>query len=158
VTPRPPSPTALAIDLGAFGDIDPLWNAWLEDAARRYRVDGLQLLAASDRVGVEATLDERLGNWRPLLERFAEDHAAVYLRRRSDVSGALRKLQASGVRLGVFTDLPEPLARTVVAQLGAARRVEVIEAGAGALDRLRTRLGQDASVVRTAAELVAAAE
>ncbi len=149
---------ALAIDLEAFGDMAPLWSAWLEDASRRYRVDGLETLAGSDRSGIEATLDERLGNWRALLERFGEEHAAVYLRPRADVSGALRRLQASGVRLGVFTELPEPLARTVVAQLGAARRVEVVEAGDGALERLRDRLGQDASVVRTAAELVAAAE
>jgi phosphoglycolate phosphatase-like HAD superfamily hydrolase len=158
VSVQPQPSTALAIDLDAFGDIAPLWNAWLEDASRRYRVDGLERLGESDRAGVEATLDERLGNWRPLLERFAEEHAAVYLRPRSDVSAALRKLQGSGVRLGVFTDLPEPLARTVVAQLGAARRVEVVEAGDGALERLRERLGDGALVVHTAAELVAAAE
>lgn len=156
VQPQPSA--ALAIDLEAFGDIAPLWNAWLEDASRRYRVDGLERLGESDRAGVEATLDECLGNWRPLLERFAEEHAAVYLRPRSDVSAALRKLQASGVRLGVFTALPEPLARTVVAQLGAARRVEVVEAGEGALERLRERLGTGALLVRTAPELVAAAE
>jgi phosphoglycolate phosphatase-like HAD superfamily hydrolase len=154
---RPPV-TALAIDLEAFGDIGPLWSAWLEDASRRYRVDGLESLAAAGRAGAEATLDERLGNWRPLLQRFAEEHAAVYLRPRSDVSAALRKLQASGVRLGVFGDVPEPLARVVLAQLGAARRVEAVEAGDGALERLRGQLGGQAPVVRTAAELVAAAE
>ena len=149
--------TALAIDLEAFGDVEPLWLAWLEDASRRYRVEGLGRLGA-ERAGAEAMLDRQLGNWRPLLERFAEDHAAVYLRPRSDVSAALRRLQASGARLGVFTDAPEPLARVVVAQLGATRRVEAVEAGEGALERLRGRLGEQASVVRTAAELVAAAE
>jgi phosphoglycolate phosphatase-like HAD superfamily hydrolase len=149
--------TALAIDLGAFGDVEPLWLAWLEDASRRYRVEGLERLAA-ERAGAEAALDKKLGNWRPLLERFAEEHAAVYLRPRSDVSGALRKLQASGSRLGVFTDAPEPLARVVLAQLGATRRVEAVEAGDGALERLREQFGEQASVVRTAAELVAAAE
>lgn len=156
--PSPAQPaTALAIDLEAFGDLAPLWNAWLEDASRRYRVDGLERLAV-DRAGAEATLDRQLGNWRPLLERFAEDHAGVYLRPRSDVSAALRKLQAGGVRLGGFTDAPEPLARVVVAQLGATRRLEALEAGDGALERLRGRLGAQAPVVRTAAELVAAAE
>ena len=82
----------------------------------------------------------------------------MYLRPRSDVSAALRRLQASGARLGVFTDAPEPLARIVVAQLGATRRVEAVEAGEGSLERLRGQLGEQASVVRTAAELVAAAE
>jgi phosphoglycolate phosphatase-like HAD superfamily hydrolase len=149
--------TALAIDLEAFGDVEPLWLAWLEDASRRYRVEGLERLAA-ERAGAEATLDRQLGNWRPLLERFAEEHAAVYLRPRSDVSAALRRLQASGSRLGVFTDAPEPLARVVMAQLGAIRRVEAVEAGNGALARLRGRLGAQAAVVRTTAELVAAAE
>jgi hypothetical protein len=36
--------------------------------------------------------------------------------------------------------------------------VVAVEAGDGALERLRGRLGRDAAVVRTAAELVAAAE
>ena len=29
----------VAIDLDALGDTRPLWNDWLEDAARRFRVD-----------------------------------------------------------------------------------------------------------------------
>jgi hypothetical protein len=53
------------------------------------------------------------------------------------------------VRLGVFTDAPEPLARVGLAHLGADRRVEAVEAGAGALERLLARLGGDATVVRT---------
>ena len=57
---------AVAIDLSALGDPDPLWNDWLEDAHRRFRVD----------VGA---LDEELPNWRQLLERFAEERALSHL-------------------------------------------------------------------------------
>ena len=59
---------AVAVELGALGDTEPLWRDWLEDAARRYRVD----------VGA---LDEQLPNWRPLLERFAEERAPACARR-----------------------------------------------------------------------------
>ena len=149
---------ALAIDLdGALGDTRPLWEAWLADAGRRYRVEGLEELA-DDRAHAPAELDRRLGNWRTLLERFAEEHAAVHLRPRADVGTALRRLQAEGVRLGAFTETPEPLARVAAAQLGVARRLDALEAGAGALPRLRERLGAGARVVRSAKDLVIAAE
>ena len=118
----------------------PLWDAWFEDAVRRHQVDAERL-------------DEQLPNWRKLLERFAEDRAPVYLRPNAQASAALRRLQADGVRLGVFTDAPEELARIAVSQLGAARRIEALEAGPGALDRLLARLGPDARVVRELAEL-----
>jgi phosphoglycolate phosphatase-like HAD superfamily hydrolase len=153
VSVQPQPSTALAIDLDAFGDIAPLWNAWLEDASRRYRVDGLERLGESDRAGVEATLDERLGNWRPLLERFAEEHAAVYLRPRGAANAALRQLAARGVRVGAFTEAPEPLARVAAAQLGAGRHLEALESGPGSLERLLERLGADAAVVRSVDEL-----
>jgi hypothetical protein len=58
------------------------------------------------------------------------------------------------MRIGVFTEAPEPLARVAMAQLGAARRVEALETGAGALERLLRRLGGDAVVVRTRDQLV----
>jgi phosphoglycolate phosphatase-like HAD superfamily hydrolase len=133
--------TALAIDLDAvLGDTRPLWNAWLEDASRRAHVD-------------PERLDEQLPNWRALLTRFAEDRAPVYLRPNAHAAGALRRLQAEGVRLGVFTDAPEELARIAVSQLGAARRIDALEAGPGALERLLARLGPEARVVRTLAEL-----
>ena len=133
--------TALAIDLDAvLGDTRPLWEAWLEDVSRRAHVD-------------PERLDEELPNWRALLERFAEDRAPVYLRRNAQASAALRRLQAEGVRLGVFTDAPEELARIAVAQLGAARRIEALEAGPGALERLLSRLGPDARVVRQITDL-----
>jgi phosphoglycolate phosphatase-like HAD superfamily hydrolase len=133
--------TALAIDLDAvLGDTRPLWDAWLEDVSRRAHVD-------------PERLDDELPNWRALLTRFAEDRAPVYLRPNAQASAALRRLQAEGVRLGVFTDAPEELAQIAVSQLGAARRIEALEAGPGALDRLLARLGRDARVVRELAEL-----
>jgi phosphoglycolate phosphatase-like HAD superfamily hydrolase len=132
---------AVALDLAALGDTDALWQDWLADAGRRARVD------------VNA-LDDELPNWRRLLERFAEERAPVYLRRDADAMAALQRLRAAGVQLGVFSDAPEELARVALAQLGAARRVEFVETGAGALERVLERLGRDARVVRTRDELV----
>jgi phosphoglycolate phosphatase-like HAD superfamily hydrolase len=145
--------TALALDLDAvLGDTRPLWRDWLEDVARRSRVplDGLP----NDRAEAVAVLDRALGNWRTLLERFAEDRAPVYLRPDAQASAALRRLQVAGARLGAFTDAPEELARIAAAQLGAARRLDALEAGAGALERLLARLGADTVVVRSRDELL----
>ena len=146
-----PSPLALDLD-PVLGDTRPLWQEWLDDAARRLRLDELDLPA--DRAAAAAELDGRIGNWRVLLERFAEDRAPVYFRPNADASAALRRLQAGGVRLGAFTDAPEPLARIALEHLGAARRLEAWEAGAGALERLLARLGPGTAVVRTRAELL----
>lgn len=140
---------AYAIDLAALGDVEPLWRDWLSDTARRMRVEGIEGLSAAK----AATLDERLGNWRALLERFAEDRAPVYLRPDARVSAALRRLAAEA-RLGVFTESPAELAAVALAQLGAARRVEMVETGPGALERLFARLGADAVVVRTRDDLL----
>ena len=135
--------TAVAVDFDAvLGDTEPLWQAWLADARRRYRV---QLADDPD----EAALDEAIGNWRPLLERFAEDHARVYLRPNPAANAELRRLAATGTRVGAFTDAPEPLARVAAAHLGVARRVELLEAGTGALERLLAALGGDTRVVRS---------
>jgi phosphoglycolate phosphatase-like HAD superfamily hydrolase len=132
---------AVALELdGVLGDTRPLWEAWLEDVSRRAHVD-------------PARLDEELPNWRALLERFAEDRAPVYLRPDARATAALRRLQAAGVRLGAFTDAPEELARIALAHLGAARRIEALETGPGALDRLLARLGPDARVARTVGDL-----
>ena len=90
-------------------------------------------------------LDAEAGNWRALLERFAEERAPVYLRPNAETSAALRRLAAAGTRLGVFTDAPLELARVALVQLGAARRVSVVETGAGALDRLLVELGDGAT-------------
>ena len=120
----------VAIDLdGVLGDTRPLWNAWLEDAARRFRsiaeLDPATL--SQDRSEAARELDrwaERgIGDWRASLARFAEDHAPVYLRPRAPVSAALRRLETAGARVDVFTDAPEELARVALSHLGAARRV-----------------------------------
>ena len=142
----------IAVDLDALGDTRPLWRDWLTDAARILDVSGLP----DDRAAAAAELDARgSGNWRKLLERFAEDRAPVYLRPAAEVSAALRRLQAAGARVGVFTDAPEELSRVALAQLGAARRVEAVESGERAQERLLETLGAGAAVVRTRAELVA---
>ena len=137
----------VAIDLDVLGDTRQLWRDWLKDAARVLDVEGLP----EDRAAAAAELDARgAGNWRTLLERYAEDRAPVYLRPAAEVSAALRRLQADGVRLAVFTDAPAELARVALAQLGAARRVHAVECGAGALERL----GRDVVVVRSRNELL----
>lgn len=114
---------AVEVD-GVLGDTRPLWHAWLEDLARRSRVDISGL--PENRRAAAGELDERIGNWRALLERFAEDHAPVYLRANAEVSTALRHLQASGARLVALTDAPVELARVALAHLGATRRVESV--------------------------------
>lgn len=126
--------SAVALDLGVLGDTRPLWDAFLADVSRRAHVD-------PDR------LDDELPNWRALLERFVEDHAPVYLRPNAQATAALRRLQADGARIGVFTEAPEELARTAIAHLGAARRIDALEAGPGALERLLARM-PGARVVR----------
>jgi phosphoglycolate phosphatase-like HAD superfamily hydrolase len=146
---------AVAIELdGVLGDTRPLWRDWLEDAARRFRsIAPLDPDALPDDRGEAAAELDRwaesgVGDWRAALERFAEDRAPVYLRPNAEVSNALRALAAADCRLGVFTDAPEPLARVAVAQLGAERRIEALEAGPGALERLLERFGPDTVVVR----------
>ena len=132
--------TALALSLdGVLGDTRPLWDAFLADVSRRAHVD-------PDR------LDEELPNWRALLERFAEDHAPVYLRPSGPATAALRRLHAEGARVGVYTEAPEELARVALAHLGGARRVELLEAGPGSRERLLERL-PGARVVETLADL-----
>jgi len=116
----------LAIELDVIGDTRPLWRDWLADAARVLDVEGLP----EDRAAAATELDVRgAGNWRTLLERFAEDRAPVYLRPAAEVSAALRAFQAEGTSIVVFTDAPVELARVALAQLGAARRIDRIEAG-----------------------------
>jgi phosphoglycolate phosphatase-like HAD superfamily hydrolase len=151
---------AVAIDLdGALGDTRPLWHEFLTDAARRYAaiapLDPASL--PRDRAAAAEELDrwaERgIGDWRAALARFAEERAPVYLRPSPGVSAALRSLQASGHRLGVFTDAPEALARVALAQLGASRRIEALTCGAHAREGLLERLGPDSTVVRTPDDL-----
>jgi phosphoglycolate phosphatase-like HAD superfamily hydrolase len=156
---------ALALDLDAvLGDTHPLWRAWLDDAARRFRaIAELDARALAEDRGEAAVQLDRwaeagVGDWRSSLERFAEDRAPVHLRPNAEAGAALRRLTAAGVRVGAFTDAPEPLARVAAAHLGAARRLDALEAGAGALDRLLERLGRDTPVVRSRAELLRVAQ
>ncbi len=150
---------AVAVDLDALGDTRPLWRDFLSDSARRFAAispldpDALP----EDRGAAAAELDRwaeaGVGDWRIALERFAEDRAPVYLRPSAEASAALRALAANGVRIGVYTDAPEPLARIALAHLGAERRVEALEAGAGARERLVERLGSAAEIVATREQL-----
>jgi phosphoglycolate phosphatase-like HAD superfamily hydrolase len=139
----------LALDLdGVLADTRPLWDAWLEDAARRARVE---LDVPEDREAGAAVLDDALGDWRPLLTRFAADRAPLWIRPRAETNSALRRLNAAGVRLGVFSDAPRELAEIALAHAGAAREVEVV----GTLAEVQARLGEKAVVVRTREELAA---
>jgi len=138
---------AVALDLDAvLADTRPLWHDWLVDAARRARVE---LDVSDDRLAAAEALDERLGDWRPLLERFAADRGPLHFRPRSETSASLRRLDAAGVRIGVFTDAPRELAEVALAHVGAARRVAVV----GTLDEVLRELGDGAVVVRSRAEL-----
>jgi beta-phosphoglucomutase-like phosphatase (HAD superfamily) len=138
---------ALALDLdGVLADTRPLWDAWLEDAARRARVE---LDVPEDREAAAAVLDEALGDWRPLLTRFAADRAPLFVRPRPDTNAALRKLTADGARIGVFSDAPRELAEIALAHAGAARQVEVV----GTLADVQMALGADAVVVKSREQL-----
>jgi phosphoglycolate phosphatase-like HAD superfamily hydrolase len=154
------APPSLALDLdGVIGDTRPLWRDWLTETARRLApIAPLDTEALPDDRGeAAAELDrwagEGIGDWRSALERYAADRAPVYLRPDAGTSAALRRLQAAGARIGVFTDAPAPLARVALAHLGAARRVVAVEAGPDALERLLDVLGAGAVVVRSREEL-----
>jgi phosphoglycolate phosphatase-like HAD superfamily hydrolase len=140
---------AIALDLDAvLADTRPLWRDWLEDVARRTHIE---LDVPEDRTAAAGILDERLGDWRPLLQRFADDRAPIHFRPRAETSAQLRRLHAAGVRLGAFTDAPRELADVALAHVGAARRVEAV----GTLDEVLRKLGAAAVVVRSRDELAA---
>jgi phosphoglycolate phosphatase-like HAD superfamily hydrolase len=142
---------SLALDLdGVLADTRPLWNDWLEDAARRTHVE---LDLPADRLEAAALLDDLLGDWRPLLERFAADRGPVYFRPNAGTGAVLRRLHAAGARIGVFTDAPRELADVALAHVGATRRIELV----GTLDEVRGALGGNTAVVRTRDELSVAA-
>ena len=145
---------ALVVDLdGALGDTRPLWHDWLSSARHVLEIEPDDV--PDDRVAAATALDRSAaGNWRILLERYAADRAPIYLRPAADASAALRRLVGAGVRVGVVTDAPVELARIAISQLGAARRVEAVEAGEGALQRMHALLGDEAEVVTTRARLV----
>jgi phosphoglycolate phosphatase-like HAD superfamily hydrolase len=138
---------SLALDLDTvLADTRPLWRDWIEDASRRTHVE---LDLPEDRTRAAALLDEALGDWRPLLERFAADRGPVYFRPHAGTGALLRRLQAAGVRIGAFTDAPRELAGIALAHVGAARRVETV----GTLDEVLRELGDGAVVVRSRDEL-----
>jgi phosphoglycolate phosphatase-like HAD superfamily hydrolase len=140
---------ALALDLdGVLADTRPLWDSWLEDASRRARVE---LDVPSDRQAAATALDKALGDWRPLLSRFAADRAPLWIRPRPDTNAALRRLVSAGARIGVFSDAPRELAEIALAHAGAARQVEVV----GTLADVQAALGGEAIVVRSREELAA---
>jgi phosphoglycolate phosphatase-like HAD superfamily hydrolase len=151
-------PVAIELD-AVLGNTRTLWDDWLTDAARRFRsiapLEPADL--PRDRAAAAQELDvwaeHGVGDWRAALARFAEDRAPVYLRPDAEVSAALRELAARGHRLGVFTDAPEALAQIAVAQLGADRRIELLETGVGARERLLAQLGPDTIVVRERSQL-----
>ena len=147
------TPRGVALELdGVFGDTRPLWRDWLASAAPVLGVEPDEL--ADDRAAAAVELDRRgAGNWRVLLERFCEERAPVYVRRDPGSSAALKALRSAGHRLAVSTDAPEPLARVVLSQLGADRRVELVQAGRDARRHAHEALGKDAVVVTTRDEL-----
>ena len=127
----------VSIDLDAvLGDTAPLWRAWLADSTRVLELDGLP----EDRLAAAAELDRRGGNWRVLMRRFAEDHAAVHLRRDGAVNATLRRLKAEGARIVAVTDAPAELAEVALAQLGASRYVDAVEPSAEHVIRSRAEL------------------
>ena len=139
----------LALDLdGVLAETRPLWEAWLEDASRRARVE---LEVPADREAAAAVLDEALGDWRPLLARFAADRAPVFIRPRADTNAVLRRLAARGARIGVFSDAPRELAEIALAHAGASRQVEAV----GTLPEVQAALGGEPVIVRSREELAA---
>ncbi len=123
-----------------LADTRPVWDDWVEDASRRARVE---LALPDDRVAAAAVLDAELGDWRPLLDRFAADRAPLHFRPRPDTNALLRRLTASGARIGAFTDAPRELAELALAHTGTARYVETV----GPLEAVRAELGEDTAVI-----------
>jgi phosphoglycolate phosphatase-like HAD superfamily hydrolase len=154
----------VAVDLdAALGDTRGLWDAFLTDAARRFRsIAPLDPDALPPDRGLAAEELDRwaqrgVGDWRAALSRYAEDHVPVHLRPRAASAAALRRLAGAGVRIGVYTDAPEELAQVALAHLGASRRVELLETGAGARERLLATLGDGAVVIESVPALEQAA-
>jgi phosphoglycolate phosphatase-like HAD superfamily hydrolase len=142
-------PPAFALDLDAvLADTRPVWDAWLEDAARRARVE---LDLPADRETAAPLLDEALGDWRPLLLRFAADRAPLWFRPRAETNAALRRLAAAGAQIGAFTDAPAELAELALAHAGAARQVSCV----GTLAEVREALGDEVVIVGSREELAA---
>jgi phosphoglycolate phosphatase-like HAD superfamily hydrolase len=127
------STVAVSLD-GALGDTRPLWDAFLADAARRFAgiapldVEALPRNRREAADALDSWAKAGVGDWRRALERFAEDHAPVYLRPDPGANAALRRLRRAGARIVVVTDAPEPLAGLALAHLGLTRSVDELAA------------------------------
>ena len=132
----------------ALPDGTPGFTAAYELIGRMHRVRAQQDHALSPQ-DQQAELDKALGDWRPLLARFAADRAPVFIRPRADTNNALRRLSATGARIGVFSDAPLELAEIALAHAGAARQVEVV----GTLAEVREALGAEVVVVQSRRQL-----
>jgi phosphoglycolate phosphatase-like HAD superfamily hydrolase len=147
-----PGAVAIALD-GALCDTRPLWEDWLEATTAVLGIEPDEL--PSDRAEAAAELDRRgAGNWRTLLGRWSEERAPVYVRRDAATSRALRALEARGVRIGVYTDAPEELARVTLSHLGLDGRIAALETGSSARECVLARLGDGAQVVETRDQLL----
>ncbi len=151
----------LALDFDAvLADTRPLWDEWLDDAARKFRaiasLDPAEL--PEDRAEAATVLDRwaeaGVGDWRGALERFAEDRAPLFFRPEPATNAALRRLRANGASLAAFSDAPEPLVRIAVAHIGLGRELGVLSTGRDAERHAVEELGADARVVRSRDELL----
>ena len=115
--------------------------------ARRTHVE---LDVPEDRVAAAAVLDAAARRLAAAARSASPTTAApIHFRPRAETSAQLRRLQAAGARIGVFTDAPRELADIALAHVGVARRVEVV----GTLDEVLQELGDGAVVVRSRDEL-----
>ena len=120
---------SVAIDLDVLGDTRPLWRDWLDGRRPRAR---RRAACPEDRAAAAAELDARgAGNWRTLLERFAEDRAPVYLRPAADVSAALRSLAGGRAEIVVVHR------RSARARARRARDSSARPAGSSGVERAR---------------------
>ena len=132
----------------ALGDTRPLWHDWLA-AAQRCPRPRPRRLPADRAEAAAAARPARRRNWRVLLERFAEDRAPVYLRRRRATSAALQRARSRG--RGSASSPTRPRSSRGSRSRSSART------GAcggrdrrGRLERLLERLGADAESSATA--------
>ena len=130
---------AVAVDLDALGDTRPLWQRLPRRRGPPLRVDRAARPGRAPRRPRRGRRRARplgggrVGDWRGALERFAEDRAPVYLRPSAEANAALRALaaaQASASASSRTRPSRSPASRSRTS--GAARRVELLETGAGA--------------------------
>jgi phosphoglycolate phosphatase-like HAD superfamily hydrolase len=128
---------AVILSERTLADTDEIFAAAVVHLARKLgRVKPLDPATLPDgRARVVTALDGWAGDevdWRGELARFYEDHISLHLRPNPALNAALRRLQASGIRLGCWSAGPEVAAQITVHQLGLGRRIERIAAGGSA--------------------------